>query len=105
MVPKLVALLGMLVMLGACTNAGTRADGGGEGVVVEAQVRDSKMHEASGDPNEMVCRRTHQVGSNFPRTVCKTRREMDEERRDAERAMQLQQQRNAAGRIDPARGG
>lgn len=57
------------------------------------------------DPNEVICSRRHQVGSNFPRMVCKTRQELEQERSAAERSMNMQQQRNAAGRIDPARGG
>ena len=39
------------------------------------------------DGDELVCRREHVVGSHFKKTVCKTRAEMEAERRSAQDAL------------------
>lgn len=54
--------------------------------------------QAQSEKDELVCRREHQIGSNFRKTVCYTRQEMDEMRRAA------QDQLHKRGRQTPAPG-
>jgi hypothetical protein len=43
--------------------------------------------QAQSEKDQLVCRREHQVGSNFRKTVCYTRQEMEEMRRAAQDEM------------------
>jgi hypothetical protein len=54
--------------------------------------------QAQKEKDELVCRREHQVGSNFRKTVCYTRQEMEEMRRAA------QDELSKRGRQAPAPG-
>ena len=54
--------------------------------------------QAQKEKDELVCRREHQVGSNFRKTVCYTRQEMEEMRRAA------QDELSKRGRQTPAPG-
>lgn len=57
----------------------------------EAMSTDEKVavynESMSQERDELVCRREHVVGSHFKKTVCKTRAEMEAERRSAQDAL------------------
>lgn len=103
---KALLILMSLVVLHGCANSGNPRASQERAVDVKVvDSVDSTEAKKDADPNEVICSRRHQVGSNFPRMVCKTRQELEQERSAAERSMNMQQQQNAAGRIDPSRGG
>lgn len=101
---KRLVMLGMLVSLvAACASNGPTTAGAGEPQTVEVKIVDGPVDPTTAggaDPNETVCTRRHKVGSHFPRTICKTRREWDEDRREAQTELNRQQMRNQARRID-----
>ena len=79
---KLLLLLAALTFTG-CAGSGDTTSG-------------EAVAEAEGD-TELVCRRVKKVGSNFSETVCRTRREMEADRADAEQGIRRQRQQNATG--------
>ena len=81
---KWILLLALLVTAG-CAGSGQSSTGE---AVAEAE-----------DDTELVCRRVKKVGSNFTETVCRTRRDMEEDRADAQQRLQEQRQRNARSTI------
>lgn len=100
---NIMVLLAFLFFVTGCASGGTNA--GGDGVrEVDVRVTESSAQKEAG-PDDVVCTREHKVGSNFPRTVCRTRAEREASRRDAENVTRAQQGRNAAGRMDSSRMG
>lgn len=81
----ITAFLATLLALGGCASSG-QASG------------DEAVAEAEGE-TEVVCRRVKKVGSNFYHKVCKTRRQMDEEKSDSDAVLRRQRERNARGAI------
>lgn len=100
---KLILMSFFLPMLAACASQGSVAD---EPQEVDVRIVEGKVDPTTAggeDPNEVVCTRRHQVGTNFPRTVCKKRSEWDRDRADAQRQMQQNRARDAARRVDSSK--
>lgn len=96
-------VISFALMAGCATNdrgAGTA----GQATEVDVRVVEGSAEAAAGE-DDIVCTRRHQVGSNFPRTVCTTRAEREEERRRAENASNQERGLRGARRMDPAKMG
>lgn len=71
---------------------------------VEVRVVDEiEPTTAESDPNEVVCRRRHKVGTNFGRMECMTRAEMDAEKRRSESDLRHARERVDQGKLGSAR--
>lgn len=92
-----IAIFGALAS-GCATGNGTAGNAGDETREVAVRVTEGPA-TAEADDDDVVCTREHRVGSNFPRTVCKTRAEREAARRNSEQTIRAEQQRSAAGRI------
>lgn len=82
------SLLLTLLLAGAC--AGSRdqtraASGSDEGGLQKAPPAAVKAAAANGqpDPNEVICTFERETGSNIPEKTCRTRWQIEEERRQA----------------------
>ncbi|MBD3646591.1 MAG: hypothetical protein HUJ31_03850 [Pseudomonadales bacterium] len=70
-------LLVLLFLLGGCASTGGNESTGSTPTVASAESTESD----EGD--EIICVREKQVGSHFSRRVCRTKREMEELRRES----------------------
>lgn len=85
-----VALL--TVFAGGCATQpdenGTSVDQGREvDVRVTEGVADRAVDAADASQDDIICTRVHKVGTNFPKTVCKSRAQREADRREADNLM------------------
>lgn len=86
---------------------------GGSAVNDEAQYVDVKVvdgpvdtsADANADPDEVICTRRHKVGSNFARMECKTRREIEQDRRAAQQELETNRVRSQGRALQHANSG
>lgn len=88
MVTKLSFLIFLVLALGGCATTDaprSAAAAPGEG--------ENPVELAEDDPNRIVCRREHVVGSNFKRRICRTVREIEEERLASQKTLDQERMR------------
>lgn len=94
---KLFMFMMLAGLLGAgCASNGASEAAGGEGGT--EQPAGEQVADADDPDNKVICRREHVVGSQFPRRVCKTVRQIREEQEQAQRELdreRLRMQRRA----------
>ena len=81
-----LTFLGLLVILSsACASTGAQTRPAADGEPVKAPPEAVKAAAAKGepDPNQIICTFEKDTGSNIPEKVCRTRWQIEQERREA----------------------
>jgi hypothetical protein len=94
---KILLAAATLALLGACSSmpestATTDARAGAlyseeEKAAMTSDEKVAAYNEAQEEQNQVVCRRERPVGSRISKTVCRTRAQIEEERRAAQDAL------------------
>lgn len=74
----------VLIVVSGCTSTGTEAPREPDPIQNEESTKTNNEVAADTDANKLICYRQKEVGTHFSRKICKTRRQIKEDRRAAE---------------------
>lgn len=89
-------IFAVLALAGCASTAPPRAD--------TAPIEGQDAELAENDPNRIVCRREHVVGSNFTRRICRTVKQIEEERMASQRKLEEERTRMLQKALPPPTG-
>ena len=92
MLRRAVTVLGLALVVGSSLAC---AHQGGAAATAQGPAPTEATQEAKneGNPDDLICEVTHVTGSNIPERVCRTRRQIEAEREDAQRFVRESAQR------------
>ena len=90
---KLIVMLGYILLMAGCSSSGVERDEvatetiAGAPVNEQGAIKDAEDVASVDDGDKVICYREQKSGSHFTRKVCKTKRQMTEDRRKAQELM------------------